>query len=143
MDAFGVGTSLDVSDDAPALDIAYKLQAYAGKPRRKRSPGKVTWPGAKQVFRERGSNGEMACDHIALDGEQDRGEPLLVEVMRAGRRVADRPGIEQIRERCSRELKALPLELRALSATRESTLYPVRISAALQKLAATMDAVGD
>lgn len=143
MDAFGVGTSLDVSDDAPALDIAYKLQEYAGKPRRKRSPGKVTWPGVKQVFRERGSNGEITCDRIALDGEQDRGEPLLVEVMHAGRRVADRPRLDRIREGCSRELKALPLELRSLSATTESTLYPVPISAALQKLAATMDAVGD
>ena len=36
-DAFGVGTALDTSADAPALDMAYKLQEYAGKPRRKRN----------------------------------------------------------------------------------------------------------
>jgi nicotinate phosphoribosyltransferase len=35
VDAFGVGTALDVSADAPSLDLAYKLQEYAGKPRRK------------------------------------------------------------------------------------------------------------
>ncbi|HET7198296.1 MAG TPA: nicotinate phosphoribosyltransferase, partial [Burkholderiales bacterium] len=45
VDAFGVGTALDVSSDAPALDMAYKLEEYAGQPRRKSSPGKATWPG--------------------------------------------------------------------------------------------------
>ena len=38
-------------EDAPALDCAYKLQEYAGQPRRKRSEGKATWPGRKQVYR--------------------------------------------------------------------------------------------
>ena len=52
IDAFGVGTRLDVSADAPYLDCVYKLQEYAGRPRRKRSAGKATWPGRKQVFRE-------------------------------------------------------------------------------------------
>ena len=51
IDAFGVGTSLTTSSDAPALDCAYKLQEYAGVPRRKRSQGKATWPGRKQVWR--------------------------------------------------------------------------------------------
>src|SRR6185312_6227497 len=55
VDAFGVGTSVDVSADAPTLDMVYKLQEYAGKPRRKLSPGKATWPGTKQVFRQRDS----------------------------------------------------------------------------------------
>ena len=45
IDGFGIGVSLDVSTDVPALDCAYKLQEYAGKPRRKLSEGKVTWPG--------------------------------------------------------------------------------------------------
>ncbi|HVY64404.1 MAG TPA: nicotinate phosphoribosyltransferase, partial [Gammaproteobacteria bacterium] len=53
IDGFGIGTSLDVADDCPALDCAYKLQEYAGRPRRKRSTGKATWPGAKQVWRQR------------------------------------------------------------------------------------------
>src|SRR5690606_32139267 len=40
VDAFGIGTRLDVSEDAPSLDLAYKLEEYAGRARRKRSPGK-------------------------------------------------------------------------------------------------------
>ena len=57
IDAFGIGTALDTSSDAPYLDAVYKLQEYAGVPRRKRSEGKATWPGRKQVFRHRDRNG--------------------------------------------------------------------------------------
>jgi len=48
IDGFGVGTSLTTSSDAPALDCAYKLQEYAGTPRRKHSTGKANWPGASR-----------------------------------------------------------------------------------------------
>ena len=54
IDGFGIGTSLTTSSDAPALDCAYKLQEYAGLPRRKHSAGKATWPGRKQVWRHYG-----------------------------------------------------------------------------------------
>jgi nicotinate phosphoribosyltransferase len=91
----GVGTPLDVSAAAPTLDMAYKLQEYAGKPRRKRSPGKATWPGAKHVFRERGARGELLRDEIVLAGEKARGAPLLCEVMRNGRRVDDAPDLPE------------------------------------------------
>ena len=37
IDGFGIGTRLDTSADAPYLDCAYKIQEYAGRPRRKRS----------------------------------------------------------------------------------------------------------
>lgn len=50
IDGFSVGTALETSGDAPLLDAVYKLQSYAGQPRRKRSEGKATWPGSKQVF---------------------------------------------------------------------------------------------
>jgi nicotinate phosphoribosyltransferase len=52
VDGFGVGTRILTSADAPYLDCAYKLEEYAGKPRRKRSEGKATWPGRKQVYRQ-------------------------------------------------------------------------------------------
>ena len=42
---YGIGTSLVTSQDAPTLDCAYKLQEYAGLPRRKRSVGKATLAG--------------------------------------------------------------------------------------------------
>jgi len=64
---FGVGTSLTTSSDVPALDCAYKLQEYAGKPRRKRSSGKATWPGRKQVWRRYGADGRMAGDTLSIE----------------------------------------------------------------------------
>ncbi len=51
IDGFGIGVNLAASVDVPALDCAYKLQEYAGRARRKRSEGKATWPGRKQVWR--------------------------------------------------------------------------------------------
>ncbi len=69
IDGFGIGTSLDTSADAPYLDCVYKLEEYAGKPRRKRSEGKATWPGCKQVFRQVDRDGKIAADLVALEGE--------------------------------------------------------------------------
>ena len=97
VDAFGVGTALGVSADAPALDMVYKLQQYAGQPRRKRSTGKATWPGPKQVFRERAPSGEYLCDHIVREDEPAAGEALLLEVMRAGRCSLQLPTVSSIR----------------------------------------------
>ena len=51
----------------PALDCAYKLQEYAGLARRKRSAGKATWPGRKQVWRRYGPDGRMAGDVLSLE----------------------------------------------------------------------------
>ena len=137
VDGFGVGTHLDVSADAPALDMAYKLESYAGKGRRKRSAGKATWPGAKQVIRERGACGEPIGDHVVLEGEQAPGEPLLAEVMRNGRRITG-PSLTAIRESCRSELQALPSLLRELS--EGGAAYPVHISPRLQAVAASLDA---
>src|SRR5262245_48296259 len=57
IDGYGVGVNLDASIDAPSLDCAYKLQEYAGRPKRKLSEGKITWPGRKQVWRSYDSDG--------------------------------------------------------------------------------------
>jgi len=87
IDSFGVGTSLTTSSDAPALDCAYKLQEYDGKPRRKRSEGKATWPGRKQVWRFRSETGEFSHDIVDLESERRTGEGLLQPIMRGGRRI--------------------------------------------------------
>jgi len=139
IDGFGVGTALVVSDDAPALDMVYKLQAYAGKPRRKRSPGKATWPGAKQVFRERGPTGEIARDCVGLEDETVRGVALLAEVLRGGRRSAPVPTVNLAREVCRREIEALPASLRALADSPSPRPAFVFFSDALQALVKTMD----
>src|SRR5262249_60610160 len=76
IDGFGVGSRLDTSADAPYLDCVYKLQEYDGRARRKRSEGKATWPGRKQVDRRHGPDGRMTDDVLTLDGDRQGGEPL-------------------------------------------------------------------
>ncbi len=80
IDGFGVGTSLVTSSDAPSLDAVYKLQEYAGTPRRKRSPAKATWPGRKQLFRHYGGDGRMQRDVLAAEGDEQPGKPLLASI---------------------------------------------------------------
>jgi nicotinate phosphoribosyltransferase len=136
IDGYGVGVNLDASIDAPSLDCAYKLQEYAGRPKRKLSEGKVTWPGRKQVWRSYGSDGRMSGDTISLENDSHRGDPLLVPVMRAGRRLAPAPTLAQIREHAKHQLARLPEPLRRLEKSNE---YPVRISDKLNALASQLD----
>ena len=133
---YGIGTSLVTSQDAPTLDCAYKLQEYAGLPRRKRSPGKATLPGRKQVWRRFGPDGRMAGDVLSLEDDRQPGEPLIRQVMRAGRRLAPSPTLTEIRALAARELERLPEDLRRLN---PETSYPVEVADALVRLAADVD----
>ena len=134
IDGFGVGTDLGVSRDAPVLDMAYKLTAYAGKGRLKTSPGKPILPGRKQVFR-REAAGEAAGDVIARAGESGPGRPLLERVMAGGRTLAEDSGdLERARERARREIGRLPPRVRGLAPA--DPPYPVAVSAALAGYAA-------
>lgn len=137
IDGFGIGTALDVSIDAPALDCAYKLQEYAGKARRKRSEGKATWPGRKQVYRYYAPQGEMSHDVVALeDSDPCEGEPLLVPMMLAGQRIHRTRPLQEIRQQTLARYVRLPESLTELETT---TQYPVTISPALQALAKQLD----
>lgn len=135
IDGFGVGTRLDTSADAPFLDCAYKLQEYAGRPRRKRSIGKTTWPGRKQVWRSYDEQGRMAGDVISVQHDSQPGEPLLVPAMRAGRRLPQ-PTLQQARQRTADSLRKLPT---ALTTLEEGFVYPVQIAPLLQELARQFD----
>jgi len=138
IDGFGVGTSLVTSSDAPFLDAVYKLQEYAGVPRRKRSAGKATWPGRKQVHRFLLDDGMLGHDVIALESEEQPGAKLLQPVMRGGKRLAPAPDTRSLRDRAARNLAALPVPLRRLDQPAEP--YQVVISPALRELAAQVDA---
>jgi len=135
--SFGVGTSLTTSSDAPYLDAVYKLQEYAGQARRKRSAGKATWPGRKQVFRQIDADGHCAGDTVALAHETFPGEPLLVEVLRGGRRITSSPTLALARAHCAEQLAALPPDLRTLDGPWPA--YPVTISPAIRALANDVD----
>ncbi len=136
VDAFGVGTSLATSKDAPALGGVYKLvDVYSDEGpsyRAKLSGGKATYPGCKQVFRSLGPNGIYTGDLIARCNEQHPSEqPLLVEVMKEGMRIDPSPELNKIRERAKKELSRLPAGVRRLH---HPSSYPIRFSHELQQL---------
>jgi nicotinate phosphoribosyltransferase len=109
IDVFAVGTCVGVSDDAPSLDAAYKLVAYDGRPVMKLSAGKVTAPGAKQVFR-----GPGVSDTLALRGEPPpRGSrPLLATVMAQGQRLGSPRPLSQVQADVQAALGELPAAAR-------------------------------
>ncbi|MGB6399460.1 MAG: nicotinate phosphoribosyltransferase [Bradyrhizobium sp.] len=136
IDAFGVGTSLTTSSDVPALDCAYKLQEYAGLPRRKHSSGKATWPGRKQVWRQYGPDGRMAGDIISVETDKQSGDPLIEMVMQGGRRIRPSPALSDIRACAARNLELLPEPLRQLEV---DASYPVKVADALIDLTKQVD----
>ncbi|MDS4026200.1 MAG: nicotinate phosphoribosyltransferase [Candidatus Contendobacter sp.] len=135
-DGFGVGTRLDASTDAPTLDMVYKLQEYAGQPRRKHSEGKATWPGRKQVYRRVAADGTFAGDCLGLEQAPQPGEPLLIPLMEQGRRLQTPEPLSAIRDRVRTQLAALPTALRA-----DETSFPYRVDIApdLRELTAQLD----
>jgi nicotinate phosphoribosyltransferase len=136
IDGFGIGTSLTTSSDLPALDCAYKLEEYAGLPRRKRSAGKATWPGRKQVWRRYGPDGRMAGDVLSVEVDAQPGEPLIQPVMQAGRRLGAPLAMAEARARAARDLARLPEPLRRLE---PGPSYPVHVGDALARLAVDVD----
>lgn len=144
IDAFGVGTALNVSDDAPSADYTYKLSEYNGRPRLKTSAGKVTIPGRKQVFRAVDSKGRIYMDIVGLMDETPSSvarefkpapakiTPMLVSVFENGKRVMPRPTLNDSREHFLASLAMLPERQRAI---RNPEPYTVRVSAALNAMA--------
>jgi len=150
IDAFGVGTQLATSYDAPALSGVYKLVASERdgriRMRIKLSTDKATYPGPKQVWRCIDESGSYSGDIVALEDEPEpRGGPgnehhssgpLLEHVMigerdESGgynhrlRRQASYALLEQARNRAGEELKRLPPALLDLETDAQ---YPVSFS---------------
>jgi nicotinate phosphoribosyltransferase len=138
IDGFGIGTHLDTSADAPYLDCVYKLVEYAGRARRKRSEGKVVWPGRKQVFRRYGADGGLRGDILSVEGDRLEGESLITPVMKGGRRLSPAESLQQSRQRALGELNRLPESLKSLEA---APPYTVTVSEALKNLAVEVDAL--
>jgi len=129
IDAFGVGTRMGVSADAPYLDIVYKMVRFNGRNVRKLSPGKATLAGRKQVFRRFDGEGNCKEDIIGLRTERTpEAVPLLVPVMRGGRPTGPDPSLEDIRRRAGENMRQL--DARYKKPTADSS-YPVSISPGL------------
>ncbi|MDO8433704.1 MAG: nicotinate phosphoribosyltransferase [Candidatus Binatus sp.] len=143
IDAFGVGTSLAVSDDAPAADFVYKLVEYAGHARLKMSQNKASTPGRKQLFRAHSATGAIYADMVGIADEsittvarEFRPAPaktvaLLETIVERGRRVMPRPTIDEARERLMNGLTALDARHKTLQRPAE---FSVRQTAALNAL---------
>jgi len=130
IEGFGVGTAMGVSEDAPSLEIAYKLTAYAGEGRLKLSPGKASFPGLKQVFRHESPDGHALRDTLGLRREELEGRPLSECVMREGKRIKPAPSLDVLRTYAAEQIAALPPEIRVLEPAEPP--YPVKISTALE-----------
>jgi len=138
IDAFGVGTKMGVSADAPYFDCAYKLVRYGGRPVMKLSTGKVTYVDKKQIFRHYDDQGFMAGDSIGLRAEALPGTaPLLKPVMAKGKLLAPLPSLKASREFFLQEFAKLPMQYKSLA---NPPLYPVTISPALSRLQAEVEA---
>jgi nicotinate phosphoribosyltransferase len=135
-DSYGVGTKMGTSADAPWFDTAYKLVEYDHRSVLKLSPGKISWPGKKQIFRQLDGDGKLFRDIIGLRSENLSGaEALLKKVMDQGRTVA-LPSLEASRSTFLEEFGRLPEAFKAIC---NPTRYPVEFSPALQKLRAEVE----
>ncbi len=138
IDAYGVGTDLVVSADAPTCDLVYKLVEVIIKgkaqPRIKTSEGKETLPYRKQISRKIGKGG-FGGDLLSRSTEGSAQNPkdvvsLLQKYVGNGQILAELPGIFQIREYAREQLSLLPPALKLLHSSAE---YPVEYSKELER----------
>jgi nicotinate phosphoribosyltransferase len=117
------------------MECAYKLMEYDGKPRLKKSSGKATLPGRKQVLR-RLQDGIMVGDLVAEEGDLQEGAPLIEKVMDQGRRLSPSSNPVEIAAYTKSQLQSLPEYLCKLRATPS---YPVEIAPSLLRLQETAE----
>ena len=115
VDAFGIGTQMGVSADAPYVDSVYKLTEYDGRPVVKLSTGKATAPGRKQVWRA-----VEAGEHRDVVGLRDEtpssgGAPLLEPVMSGRELLTSDQSIELMCGRFTDDVPGVPPGARRLS----------------------------
>jgi len=129
LDAFGVGTQLATSGDAPSMGAIYKIVELdvQGIKRftAKFSQDKISFPGAKQVFRDEGR------DVIARTGECGRGEALMRPIILGGRLAEPLPTLQEARSRAAESIGKLAPALRELEAAEP---WPVIYSRELREL---------
>jgi nicotinate phosphoribosyltransferase len=133
IEGFGVGTRLGTSQDAPSLGAVYKLVEDPTGPKYKRSTGKATLPGRKQVWRTfDGETPAMPVEDLIAPADAagpPGARPLLELRMQGGRRAGGVPPLEAVRERCRIAVAGLPEHLRSLA---PAPAYSVRVAPELR-----------
>ena len=133
LDAFGVGTQLAVSADAPALSAVYKMVElkrdggvyYTAK----FSSDKITLPGAKQVYR---CADRDVVAHYSECPDKYLGEPLVRPIIAQGELIEALPSLTSIQKRSLAMIAALPERLQQLERAQP---YQVEMSPHLQAMA--------
>jgi nicotinate phosphoribosyltransferase len=128
IDGYGLGTRLVTGTPVNGV---YKLVEIDDIPVMKKSSGKMTYPGRKQIVRSL-VGGKVKHDTLALVNEGNvSGEPLLQLVVKAGELVQPLASLQEIRQRAGASVASLPEEVRRLQ---NPGVMSVEISTGLQKL---------
>jgi nicotinate phosphoribosyltransferase len=139
IDMFGVGTELVTSYDDPALSGVYKMVESTidgeTRGRMKVSPGKISYPGRKQIYRFR-QNQYYSHDLVteATETAPTGGTPLLLPYVTRGNLVRTFPALSEVRENAAEELRRLPPAFQKLSSVED---YPVIFSERIRSRLAT------
>ncbi|MBD3223443.1 MAG: nicotinate phosphoribosyltransferase [Caldithrix sp.] len=137
VNAFGVGTQVATSYDAPTLQGVYKLVELTDEKgthyRAKFSPDKISYPGRKQVWRFFDKNSIMNHDLIALNDEDfsSEAESLIQCQIENGQRVQKQVSLVSIQQRTKKNLSMLPESLKHL---RSDHPYSIKVSKTLKTL---------
>jgi len=136
LDAFGVGTQLATSADAPALSAVYKMvelkrdgEVYY---KAKYSSDKITLPGAKQVYRCADLD---VVAHYSECPDKYLGEPLVRPIISQGELIETLPSLANIQKRSLAMIAALPERLRQLE---RAEAYAVEMSPHLLTMAQSL-----
>ena len=118
-DSAGVGKSISTCDDSPHIDMIYKLCEHeiSGKklPASKKTFGKETYGGMKQIYRFKSRKGAFVKDEVCLFSEKRKGaEALLEKMMEKGKIIPKLPSLSEKRKRIAAQKASLLPSLRSL-----------------------------
>ncbi|MGH1395009.1 MAG: nicotinate phosphoribosyltransferase [Trichormus sp.] len=112
IDGYGLGTKLVTGTPVNGV---YKLVEIDGIPVMKKSTGKTTYPGRKQVFRSF-TGSQIKADRLGLitDTPLSTEKPLLQLVVKEGQRLQPPETLAAIRQRTAASVASLPEKTRQL-----------------------------
>jgi nicotinate phosphoribosyltransferase len=112
IDGYGLGTQLVTGSPVNGV---YKLVEIDGIPVMKEAPGKASYPGRKQIWRQY-ENGVLVSDRLGLADQSPTflGEPLLRLVMKQGQRLHPAEPLAAIAQRTAQSVASLPPSPRQL-----------------------------
>ncbi|KAM3096873.1 nicotinate phosphoribosyltransferase [Phormidesmis sp. 146-12] len=132
IDGYGLGTQLVTG--APVNGV-YKLVEIDDIPVMKESPGKITYPGRKQIFRQV-ENGRVVSDRLGLVNESPIAseQPLMQLVVKQGQRLQELENLGTIAHRTAASVISLPPETRDIN---QPNSIPLTLSGSLSHLIET------